>query len=220
MNKKNLSVISKKSSFDHIVNTIKAIFSSLPFAGGIATLIEDYIPKSTENSLNNFLSDLKDHLERLEGRIEIEFLNKDEFAELFKSCYLGVVRTTQRNKIKIFSRMVANILLKEGDIEKVSYSELDHLVRAMDNLSIGALRILIIIYKHCSETKDHRFNFLNINSKIPDLDPSLIMGLISELNSTNLVHMTGVPGVRTPDYANYPIELTELGSRFVERFAF
>ncbi len=41
------------------------------------------------------------------------------------------------------------------------------------------------------------------------------MGLVSELNSLNLLHMPGAPTIRTRDYANYPIELSILGVRFV-----
>jgi len=215
-----LPSISKKSPRDHIVNVVKATLAALPVAGAIASLIDDYIPKSTEVSLNNFIVDLKNRLEALGNRIEVEMINKDEFAELFISCYQGVVRTRQQDKIKIFARILANILLKEGDAEKVTYSELDHLVRAMDNISVGALRVLAAIFSYSSKiSSGNRLNFSDISSIIKDLDPSLIMGLLNELNSVNLIHMPGAPMVRERDYANYPIELTELGRRFVEKFA-
>ena len=155
----------------------------------------------------------------LENKIDLGAVNKDEFAEMFKSCYIGIVRTTQEDKIRIFSKMFANIILKESEPEKLPYTELDHLVRALNNISIGALHTLIIIYQDIKTRKNMRFNFSGIQSKDPEQDSALLMGLLNELNSVNLIHMIGVPSVRTPDYGNYSMEFTQLGRRFVERFA-
>lgn len=214
----NLPRLPEKSPVDHVINSIKAICATIPGGGGIATLIDDYIPKSTEKALYVFVSELKDRLEKLESRVEIGAVNEDEFAELFKSCYVGVIKTTQQKKIKVFAAMFANTMLKEGDPDKASYSELDHFVRAMDSLSIGALRVMTEIYRRCSSSAQNRTDFSNISSSFPDISPSLVMGLISELNSLHLVQVT-IPTVRTVNYGNYPVELTDLGRKFVERYA-
>jgi hypothetical protein len=211
--------ISKRTPFDHVINGLKAIAASVPFAGGLASLMEDYVPKSTEKALNQFLDEVNNRLHELVNRVDLESVDEDEFSEHFKSCYLGIIRTTQEDKIKIFAKLFLNIILKEDDEEKVSYSELDHLVRSMDNLSIGALRVLLLAYELAKSYPKGRFNFSELAAQVGDLDAPLIMGLVNELNLVNLVHSTGVPGIREDDYANYPIELTELGIRFVERFA-
>jgi hypothetical protein len=52
---------------------------------------------------------------------------------------------------------------------------------------------------------------------MPQISPHLLMGLVSELNAMNLVHIPGPPAIRTANYANYPVELTPLGTRFVTR---
>ena len=209
----------KKTAQDHIINVVKAGFATVPFCGGIATLIDDYVPKSTEQSINKFIEEVGQEIKRLENKIDLGAVNKDEFAEMFKSCYIGIVRTTQEDKIRIFSKMFANIILKESEPEKLPYTELDHLVRALNNISIGALHTLIIIYQDIKTRKNMRFNFSGIQSKDPEQDSALLMGLLNELNSVNLIHMIGVPSVRTPDYGNYSMEFTQLGRRFVERFA-
>ena len=41
------------------------------------------------------------------------------------------------------------------------------------------------------------------------------MGLVRELDSLNLFHLLGVPTVRDGGYANYRVEVTSLGLRFV-----
>ena len=52
---------------------------------------------------------------------------------------------------------------------------------------------------------------------MPQTDPDLLMGLVGELNAQNLVHALGSPAMRDPEYGNYPIEVTPMGARFVER---
>lgn len=112
----------------------------MPVVGGsIASLIGDYVPLSTQRSIEKTTELLKQKLTALEGRIDTEAVNKDEFSDLFKSCYLVVVRTTQEEKLRAASGILANLFLKPGDPEKLSYSELDHFVRCLDGLSIGAI---------------------------------------------------------------------------------
>ena len=62
-----------------------------------------------------------------------------------------------------------------------------------------------------------RLDFSTVHAEMSDMDVSLLMGLLAELNAANLVHLPGVPTIRTPDFGNYPVELTALGIRFVER---
>lgn len=214
----NLPELPKKSPVDHVVNSIKAICATIPGGGGIATLIDDYIPKSTEKALYVFVSELKDRIAGLENRVEIGSMDEDEFAELFKSCYVGVIKTTQEEKLKVFAAIFANIMLKQGDPDKAPYSELDHIVRAMDSLSIGALHVMVEVYRRCSNNRRSRTDFANISSSFSDMPPSLLMGLVTELNSQHLVQIT-VPTVRLENYANYALELTDLGRNFVERYA-
>ena len=59
-----------------------------------------------------------------------------------------------------------------------------------------------------------RLEFGDVHRRVPELAPDLLMGLLEELNSFHLVHLTGPPGVRTDNYRNYPLELPSLGCRF------
>ena len=128
---------------DHALITIKAAINAVPIVGGsIASLISDYVPLSTQRSIERTMELLRVRLTSLEGRLDVDAVNKDEFSELFKSCYLVVVRTTQETKLRAASAILANLLLKAGDAEKASYTELDHFVRCLDGLSIGAITVL------------------------------------------------------------------------------
>jgi hypothetical protein len=212
----------KKS--EHTLAIIKASVTLVPGVGGaIASLIGDYVPTATQKSIEMAFGLLEERLTELEGRIDVDNVNKDEFAELFKSCYLFIVRTHQKEKLNAAVSLIVNILLKDGDQDKLSYRELDHYARCIDNLSIGAVEVLGEVYRsidieHIDSSRyqeRRRIEFGSLRSRIGDIDPALLMGLLQELNSLHLIHFTGVPSVRTAEYSNYPIELTRLGDRFV-----
>ena len=217
-----------KSKGEHALAIFKAGVSAVPFAGGpIAVLIDEYVPCSTLNSVRRATEILTARLNQLEDRIDCENTNNDEFAELFKSCYLVIVRTHQEEKLQAAVNLLVNILLKNDDPEKLQYTELDHFVRSVDSLSIGAIRVLGILYdvyknspkrgntmsKYSCVFEDIRRKLISNGSKI---SASLLMGLMEELNSKHLVHLPGAPGARTESYGNYSVELTHLGTCFVE----
>ena len=218
-------MISKKTKADHALALIKAGISLVPSIGGpIASLIGDYVPSATQRSVEAALEILKQKLENLADRIDPNAVNKDEFAELFKSCYLAIVRTHQKEKLTAAVNLIANILLRNGEPEKLSYTELDHFARCLESLSIGAIETLghavnIARGSKAAEylTQPVRFDFEQLQGCMPETNAFLLMGLVGELNSMNLIHLAGAPQIAIPPYSNYPIQLTPLGVRFCEQ---
>lgn len=215
-----------KQASDHALSVIKAGLSAVPFVGGpIASLISDYIPNATERSIRLAIDELKQYISFLEDRIDPNSVDKDEFSELFKSCYLVIIRTHQQEKRSAAVRLIANILLRDGDSDKLTYTELDHFVHCLNTLSIGAVKVLghIVEVVRRSNPRDLEkisvsINFQDIKSETPEIAPDLLMGLIGELAGGNLLHIPSAPGIRTADYANYPVELTPIGGKFALRF--
>jgi hypothetical protein len=209
-----------KAAKDHIIAVIKASLNAVPFVGGsIASLISDYVPTSTERAIKTAIELLGEKLTLLEGRIDVEGVNKDDFAELFKSCYLVIVRTNREEKLRAAAAMLANLLLRADDPKKVSYEELDHLVRCLDALSIGAISVIGASYQIAisPSSSQGNFHFPQLRKEFPQFDPSLLMSLVSELRSLNLLRVQE-GGIRTPDHDEVLLELTSIGKRFVERF--
>lgn len=223
---------------DHALIIIKAGLNAVPIIGGsLASLIADYVPLSTQRSIEKATLHLGEQLERLQDRVDTETVNRDEFADLFKSAYLVIVRTTNETKLRAAAAILTNILLKNGDQEKLSFTELDHFVRSLDQLSTGALSVLALVYRlgiasappiydkgdireslaALGSEQGIRLTFGEIHAEAGNIDTSLLMGLVSELNAGNLVHIAQAPAVRSPNFGNYPVELTTLGIRFVER---
>ncbi len=213
-----------KNKSDHALALFKAGVSAVPVVGGsIASLIGDYIPSATEKSKNRAIELLEKRLKELEGRLDPSNVNKDQFAELFKSSYLSIVRSHNDAKLRAATNLIANILLEKGDIEKLSYTELDHFARCVENLSSGAIEVLSVAVRMAEkdrkvvlETSGFRMNFFELKAMFSDMTPSLLMGLIGELDSANLLHRKGTPTITAGEYSNYPIELTPLGVRFVK----
>jgi hypothetical protein len=211
------------TSTDNAIAIFKAALSAVPYVGGpLASLLGDYVPTSTQRNIQKAVDSLESQLTELADRIDADAVDKEEFSELFKTAYLIVVRSHHEERTRAATRLVANILLRQGDGEKLTYTELDHFARCLDQLSIGALRVVttavVTVEKQAPGFIAHKslsILFEQLQTKLPDLSPHLLMGLISELVSFNLMHRAGSPSIRTPDYANYSLEVTPLGARFV-----
>jgi hypothetical protein len=208
---------------DHALAIVKAGLNAVPVVGGsLASLVGDYIPMSTQRNMERAVADLQAQLSALGSRVDADSVDREEFAELFKTAYLIVARSHSEERTSAAMRLVANVLLKPGDQEKLSYTELDHFARCLDQLSHGALRVLAqavsIARKQAPGFLEHKsvpIVFRQLQADLPDISPSLLMGLVGELDGFNLMHRAGVPGIRTADYGNYSLEVTPLGGRFV-----
>lgn len=213
-----------KQPSEHALAILKAGLNAVPVVGGpLASLVGDYIPTATQRNVEKAIAELQAQLEALGERVDIEAVNRDEFAELFKSAYLIIIRSHNEARLRAATRLVSNILLREGDAEKLSYTELDHFARCLDQLSVGAIQVLAqavgIAERQAPgflDLKSVPIVFEQLQLELPSLPTSLLMGLIGELDSFNLMHRAGVPGVRTPDYGNYSLEVTPLGARFAK----
>jgi len=210
-----------RSAKDHALAIINAGLNLVPVIGGpIASLIGDYVPTSTQAAIDRSTELLAQKLDALKDRIDIDAVNKDDFSELFKSCYLVIVRTNREEKLRASAAILANLLLRPGDPAKSSYEELDHLVRCIDALSIGAISVLgaaRTIAATSGQGAQRSFQFDQLRNAFPRFDASLILSLVSELSAFNLVR-TQEGMIRMPDHSEMLIEITPIGARLVERF--
>jgi len=192
-------------------------------------LIGDYIPTATQKTIEESILLLKKKLEELNVRLDPKNINKDEFSEIFKSSYYTILRSHKKEKIRAAVNLILNILLKDRDPDKLCFTEVDHFSKCIEQLSIGSYIVLTTaieitnikfdekIQKELKSNvfNDRRFNFNALVKRLPQLPPSLLMGLVGELDSMNLLHRAGPPPVRIHSYGNYPIELTAIGVKFV-----
>jgi hypothetical protein len=214
----------QKTASDHTLAIIKAGLSAVPVVGGVvASLIGDYIPTATQRSVEIAIDELGQRISYLENRLDPDAVDRDQFSELFKSCYLIIIRTHQSSKRRGAVALITNIMLRAGDPDKLTYTELDHYVHCLDVLSVGAIEILgqaVAITRAANfsrlGTESFGFSVRDLRGRVPRIEKSLLMGLVGELNALNLVHI-GVPTTRIEQYGNYPLELTPLGGKFAVR---
>ena len=223
----------KKSGCDHTLAVIKAGLALVPVVGGsISSLVGDYIPTATEKSRDRAIELLTRHIEALGDRIDVEAVDKNDFAELFKSCYLSIVRSHRDEKLRAATTILANLLLREGDPDKLSYTELDHFARCVETLSSGAIEVLGSFVQRARSQADFNANFFTwddntgrnidsfnmnfgeISKEFSQHSPDLLMGLVAELDAANLIYRGDAPAIKTENYGNHQIRMTPLGARF------
>jgi|TARA_B110000438_G_scaffold294395_1_gene335747 hypothetical protein len=130
------------------------------------------------------------------------------------------MHTRQEKKIKVAASLLANIFLKDGDEEKLSFTELDHFSKYVANLFVGAIDTLGKAYSITSNIKpshpgcySHPFIFRDLITAT-DFNSNLLMGLVCELNAVNLLHYS--EATKTEEYNHKIFSLTPLGDKFID----
>ncbi|MCY4002496.1 MAG: hypothetical protein OXF33_02130 [Rhodospirillales bacterium] len=206
----------QKSKTDHAVAIAKAMVSAVPWVGGpLASLANDYIPSHTERARDRAIALLDERLEALGERLDAKAVNRDDFAELAKTCYLTIVRSHREEKLKAATGILANFLLREGDPDKLKYTELDYFARCVETLSNGAIEVLGNVVDAYQVGGRKNMALGDLFSCLPQYSSELLMGLVAELDAVNLLHRR-VPSIEMPNHANNQVRLTPLGERFAQ----
>ncbi len=154
---------------DVLINIIKAVLSTIPWGGGIASLISDYIPSSHFIRLEKFTYHVADDLRRLSDRVDLEYLRTEDYAFLFEKCFQNVSFNPQKEKIEQFRAILINSAILENtdksEDEKIYYL---HLVNNLTSLHI---RILNFLYSPDEYTEDRGISASIIQGGFSDFFP-------------------------------------------------
>jgi hypothetical protein len=123
---------------EHIINGITAILATVPFAGGIASLMTDYIPSQRELRLQEFAENVAKDLSELKEKINEEYIRTDEYAFIFEKCFKGAVENYQKEKILAFRAILVNSLTEF----EITQTEKEYYLNLVDNLSLLHIQIL------------------------------------------------------------------------------
>ena len=126
------------SPVEHILNVIKAGLATAPFCGGIASLMNDYIPSSKQNRLEQFAERIASDLEELQGQVNEQNILTDEFAYTFEKCFRGAAEHYQKEKLEAFRGILVNSALGSNLPE----DEKDYFLNLVSTLSVLHMRIL------------------------------------------------------------------------------
>lgn len=98
---------SRKTS-EHLLNLFKAGLSTVPFGGGFASLMTDYIPSMKQKRLEEFVQDVAADLQALQDRVKEDTFFTEEFAFVFEKCFRGAAENYQDEKLKAFRGILIN----------------------------------------------------------------------------------------------------------------
>jgi hypothetical protein len=211
---------------ESLIVIAKGVAASTGLGSAIVTAVNEYHQKALEEAVRL----LSERVTQLGERISVERVHTHEFVDLFKNWCIIVQRTQHTEKLQAAGNILSNALLKEGDPEKLPYTELDHFTRCIETLSIGAIHVLRGAFDLAKlqrsgrkpdalQTTNAKLTVGELAGYLPSMDSNLLMGLIGELDAMHLLHSRGIPSVRFEDerqYHIYGVETTPLGFRFIE----
>lgn len=130
--------ITRWNTVEVILNIFKAILSTAPFGGGIASLMTDYIPSSRFKRLEDFATktaeDLREHAEE----VDADYLKTDDFAFMFEKCFRGAAENHQREKLDAFRGILVNSAIRKD----LSEEEKEYFLNMVNTLTALHIRIL------------------------------------------------------------------------------
>lgn len=130
---------------------IRNVFSSLlclSIVGSpIATLINSFIPSRRFLRLESFVKELAKEYEKIEERIDLEYLSSDEYAFLFEHCIMSASENYQQAKLDAFKAILVNSVISGHEIQEQKEFYL--------NLTNQLTTIHLKILRFCYNTEEY-----------------------------------------------------------------
>ena len=117
---------------------MEATLSTIPFTGGLSSLISDYIPSQRLIRLEEFTKNIANDLLKQKDEINESYIKTDEFAFIFEKCFKGAVENYQKEKIIAFKAILINSLI---DFD-ITQTEKEYYLNLVENLSTLHIKIL------------------------------------------------------------------------------
>jgi hypothetical protein len=184
-------VLTGNPSVETVLNIFKAALSTAPFAGGISSLITDYIPSSRVLRLEQFAEQVASDLKEVAAKVDVDYIRTDEFAFIFERSFRGAAENYQREKLEAFRGILVNSVIRT-DIEQ---EEKEYFLVLANNLSILHLRILRLMAEPKQYLADLRIDERRVRGGftemfgvvIPGVDPSVIQSAFGDLYQSGLI---------------------------------
>lgn len=175
-----------------ILNIFKATLATAPFCGGIASLINDYIPSARFQRLEAFAQQIADDLLELSDRVNKSYIQTDDFAFLFEKSFRGVAENPQAEKINAFRGILINSAVRD-DYSEEEKEYFITLVNAFSVLHIRILRFMAYPKRYLSDSgiSENRITggfsaFFQV--AIPGVSSSVIESAFGDLHQYGLIN--------------------------------
>ena len=124
------------------VNALKALFASLPFTGGIASLMSDYIPNRRMERIEQLAKEFGEDLNRLKDKVDESRIQTDSFARLFEESFKGAASNYHEEKLESFRAILINSLVSSD----LTDDEKEYILSLVNDLTALHIRVLSFMY--------------------------------------------------------------------------
>ena len=177
---------------EHVLNVLKAGLATTPFCGGIASLMNDYIPSAKVERLTKFAEQLAADLTALQDKVNEERLLTDQYAFLFEQSFRGVAESYQEEKLDAFRAVLINAAIGVDFGE----DENEYFLNLISTLSVLHIRILTFMARPLEYLEANGISRERIQGgfsqffpvAIPGVDVSAIKSAFGDLHQYGLIN--------------------------------
>lgn len=207
----------------HVVSIIKAAVATVPFAGGIASLMDDYIPSAKTRRIEALAENFAQDLHALRDRIDEDLIQTDEFAFIFEQCFRGAAENYQLEKLAAFRGILINSLVES----EIAANEQEYMLSLVNRLTALHIRVLALVRP--SKSALHHQNWPSkeeavtavvsfIGPRAGVADQNSIRGVLDDLYQASLT-TEDTRSVRPAHIGHKPyqnFDLSPYGERFID----
>lgn len=172
-----LNELRNSPSAEHVLNIFKAVLATVPFAGGISSLISDYIPSQRQVRLEAFTKDVANDLFRFQSDVDKKYISTEEFAFIFEKCFKGALENYQQEKIDSFKAILINSLTNSH----VEQNEKEYYLNLVNNLSALHIQVLSFMASPHEYLKKRGIEESKIQGGFKDFFPIVISNVKLEI---------------------------------------
>lgn len=190
-------------------SVLRAAISSIPYVGGALDIMfsskgQSYIITRIEG----FIEELKAQVSHLEeSKVNHEFLESEQGFDLIVKAFNSSARTRQREKIKLYAKILKGALTKGKEFEE---DEAELYLKIVEELSIKELQVALLLYKLKEiDKRDPEDDNPNAKQDGMSTDSSWIAKLYPQYNQDELISIlvrlerTGLIKEKTGSFLGY-----------------
>lgn len=130
--------------------TLKALISLIPFAGGtISSVLSDTLAERKQQRLNDFLTQLKEDLEKCKNEIDESLIKEDDFLDIFELTSRKVLE--ERNEVKRIA--YKNIIINGVTKTASNFDDIEQSIRLIENTTESNIYLLKVFSNPESHNK-------------------------------------------------------------------
>ena len=170
---------------------IKNLTKCLPLGSTAVAIYEELQLKQIDrkiNRLEEFYQNLATTVNALEDKINHEYINRDDFLDVFEEATRYVVSERQEQKRHLFKNILAHSIISH----ECDYDKTERYFRLLDNLSEIELEILVVLDNPVEYNRNHGMIIQdsNLDSRQTGLELFTKSGVLTQLLSMKIHEVT------------------------------